>query len=338
MKKIILIIGFLLSAFSVSKTYAFNGKRVRSDYSTVTYSTRCVQSESQSLIFQQGFLGLNAVLKKYTNNLFPAGKQEDTIIEEMLTASKNRKILDSFLKQVDTWVDAEQDAHNDSLSFLDADYIPRGYMVFAGGEKSFGLGKMIGGSANLVLIMIPNCKTVWNKREGAVIEESIVDMKFKFVLNLSGGLGKKLGINFGQVRFGAGVILDPSRSLEEPGDFIGAGFSASKSNVFSKIAGSYFKAGTTWNGAHLFPFVMAGKALGVGTAISRNYGFTGFVPMESLLNVVMNLSEAKLQTLNRETSEILNVNIERLTSPEGGTIEEFNPKDSTIPEVTLTEE
>lgn len=318
MKKIILLsVGILLSTISQQQLHAFSGDYIKGDYNTVTYSTRCRQSKSQKAIFQVGFKALTSVMNKFKNNLFPKGLDNDKILEEMIIASTNSHSMDKAFKTIDTWVSSYQEQNNDALNFFDQDYLPRAYMVFVGGEKSIGIGKVVGGSANLVLIIVPECSTTWNKTTGKIIKESILDLtKFKLAINPSGGAGKKIGVNFGQTRIGVGVILDPSRELNKPKDFMGSvGGSVSKSNVLAKIAGSYVKSGITWNGFNFFPFLMGGKAFGVGQEISRNYGVTFFIPLDSVLNIAMNLSKNKIVEINNEVKAVAEENIKELIKP-----------------------
>lgn len=318
MKKIILLTtGILLSVFGSSQLQAFSGDYIRGDYNTVTYNTRCRQSKSQKAIFQLGFKALTAVVGKFKDNLFPKGLQADKILEEMIIASKNSQSMDKTLKTIDTLVASFQGRNNDALGFLEQDYVPRGYMVFAGGAKSAGIGKVVGGSANLVLILIPECSTTWSKTTGKIIKESILDLKkIKVAVNLSGGAGKKIGAGFGQTRFGGGVILDPSRELQVPSDFLGGiGFTVSKSNVFAKIAGSYVKTGVSWAGFNYFPFIMGGKAFGVGQSVSKKYGVTSFISLESIYNIVMNLSQTKIAEINKEVEQAVAANIKDFVGP-----------------------
>lgn len=315
MKVTVLFVGLLLLGSLASfNVYAVDGEYVSSDYGTVTYSTKCVTTDSQKHILQNGMMALNAVLKKYKNSLFPTGNQEDKILQEMRISSKNRNSMDRLLREVNHWVDAEMDANNKASANIanisKSSVVPGGLMVFGGGKINFGIAKAASLSTNLVVIMVPKCKTVWSKKTGKVLDEDILDISHQLALGLSGGMGKKTGTSIGQSRFGIGAILDPAKKLKVASDFLGGGVAGSKTNVFAKLAGSYVKAGTTWNLKNFFPFIMMGKAWGIGAEASKSATFTSFVSLESIFNVVLNLTNSQIKTINKDTEKILKTGLE----------------------------
>lgn len=319
MKKIILILGLLLTMLNTSNVYGLNGSYISSDFGKVYYSTRCKQTDTQKKIFQMGFKAINGSLKKFKNNLFPIGDAESTIIKEMKIATQNRSSFDTLLKFADKWVANENTNNNSTLSLKDKAYSPRGYLIFYGGSKNFGALKSVGASTNLSLIIVPNCQTVWNKKTGEIIQEDIIDIDFKLAINPALGGGKKKGMSIAQSRFGVGFIFDPNHNLAKASDFLGAGFATSRANILGNlaIAGKYMKAGTIINTKlNYFPFLMVGKAAGVGAAQVTNWGGVSFLDIASFTNIFIKLAESEITKINKETNKSFKASLKTLKKQE----------------------
>lgn len=304
MQKITLMTGLLFTVFGASKLYAIEGKYIKSDINTVSYTTRCQQTESQKKIFQLGFKALSGTSKKFTNSLFPSGKNEDTVLQEMQIATQNRRSLDTDLNFINNWIAEEQTANHSTLGVTEKSYYPRGYLVFYGGALNFGAFKMLGTSMNFALVMVPNCQTVWSKKTGKIIEEDIVDINFELMINPALGAGKKKGISTTQSRFGVGVILDPNHKLSQASDFIGGGVAASRANILGNlaIAGKYIKTGLIMNAkTNYFPFLMIGKAAGVGASQITNWGGVGFMDLSFLSTIFLNLTKTEVEKIKLDT-------------------------------------
>lgn len=319
MQKTILMIGLLLTMLISSKSYAVEGTYIKSDFEKVYYTTRCHQSASQKKIFQIGMKALNSVAKKFSNKLFVLGNDENSIIEEMKYATQQRGSFDTFLKYIDNFIAAEQVNNNSSLDITEKAYLPRGYVVFYGGAKNFGAFKSVGASTNLALIIIPQCRTVWSKKTGKIIKETLLsdisNIDFKIVINPAVGVGKKVGASMSQSRFGVGFIFDPNRNLNNSSDFLGAGVAVSRTNVLGNIsiAGKYVKAGTIVNTKlGYFPFVMVGKAAGIGAAKISNWGGVSFLDMAAFTNIFIKLTESQISQINKDVTNNFKTSLENL--------------------------
>lgn len=312
-KQLLLIAGILASFLSTSN--ALEGEYISSDFKTTSYFTRCVKTESQKEIFRSGQVAMNAILKEFTGNLFPKSFSEETIIQEMTTSIENRRSFDRYLKFIDDYMAETNQGNNSTLSITEKSYTPRGYLIFYGGSRNLGVLKSVGASTNLALIIVPRCQTTWDKKSGQIIDEQIQDFDFKLSVNPAIGMGKKIGVNIAQARFGIGFIFDPNHNLNNASDFFGAGVSASKSSILGNlpIAGKYLKAGTIVNlKLNYFPFVMAGKATGSGAATVSNFGGLSFLDLSFLSNIFIKLTESEIQKLNEEVRVNLNDSLQGL--------------------------
>ncbi len=305
-----LIISLLLSSLMTFQAYAIDGTYIKSDFKKIEYVTRCHQTENQKKIFQVGFKALSAVTSELKGSLFPAGNSKDTILAEMQIATTNRNRLNHFLSYIDSWVATMQDGNSSTLDLTEKAYSPRGYLVFLGGAKNFGAFKSIGASANLAVIIVPQCRTVWDKETGKIIEETLLsdasNFDFEIAINPAIGAGKKKGMSIGQSRFGVGLIFDPNHKLHAAKDFFGIGAAVSRANVLGNlaIAGKYFKSGTIINKyANYFPFVMAGKAMGVGVSQVTNWGGVSFLNITTLANVILNLTQSEAAKMQNDVRE-----------------------------------